>query len=80
VSLFALMFILMSPPSQAFLLHSLSVLMEWMAAWAPISYVLVVILMAAPLTAVFLIRTWPEHVEPESPMAKYRRDPLDEEE
>jgi hypothetical protein len=35
----------------------------------------------APIVAIYLIKTWPVHVEPENPMAKYRRgdDVVDDE-
>jgi hypothetical protein len=76
--LFALVFIMLAPPTRTFVLTHLTGAAEWLMAWAPISFILVAILIAAPIISVILVRTWPEHVEPENPMAKYRRDPLDE--
>ena len=76
--LFALMFILITPASRAMLVAAVTSTAEWSAKWAPVSYILLAILLAAPVVAIVLIRTWPKHVEPENPMAKYRRDPLDD--
>lgn len=76
--LFALVFILIAPPARAFLFAHLTGGAEWLKAWAPFSFILLAILIVAPLVAFYIMRTWPVHVEPENPMAKYRRDPLDE--
>jgi hypothetical protein len=77
--LFILIFVLMAPGSQAFLGASMSGASKWMAAWAPISFFLLALLFVAPIAAIYLIKTWPVHVEPENPMAKYRREAIDEE-
>jgi hypothetical protein len=76
--LFALVFILIAPPSRAFIFAHIAGAGDWLMSWAPFSFILVAILIAAPMVAIYVIRTWPEHVEPENPMAKYRRDPLDD--
>jgi hypothetical protein len=77
--LFILFFVLIAPQSQAFLLGLLTGASTWISAWAPFSYVLLVILLAAPFAGLHMIRTWPQRVDPENPMAKYRREmPLDE--
>ena len=77
--LFVLVFALITPQSQAFLHDSTTSLGAWIAAWAPLSYLLLLILLAAPFAGVHLIRSWPKRVEPENPMAKHRKElPLDE--
>ena len=52
---------------------------EWLWSWAPLSFVLLAIVIAAPFVAIHMVRSAPVHVEPENPMAKYRRDTLDDE-
>jgi hypothetical protein len=74
--LFAMFFVMIAPPSRNFMLKSMAVGGAWMMNWAPFSFILLAILIAAPMAAIHLIRSWPKHVEPENPMAKYRRDPL----
>ena len=76
--LFALFFIMLAPPTRNFILTHLAGAGGWLVAWAPISFILVAILIAAPIVSLILVHTWPVHEEPENPMAKYRRDPLDE--
>jgi hypothetical protein len=76
--LFVLTFVLIAPASRAFIVTSLTGVSTWMVSWAPFSFLLLMILLAAPIVAVYLIKTWPVHVEPENPMAKYRREPVDE--
>ena len=72
--LFVLVFALITPQSQAFLHDSTTSLGAWIAAWAPLSYLLLLILLAAPFAGMHLIRSWPKAVEPENPMAKYRKE------
>jgi len=76
--LFVLIFLLISPPSRAFLLASMTGTSAWIASWAPFSYILLAIAAVAPIVGIYIIKSWPVHVEPENPMAKYRREPVDE--
>ena len=77
--LFILFFLLILPESRAFLVASTTSAGAWITAWAPVSYLLLLILVAATFAAIYLMRTWPEKVEPENPMAKYRKEmPCDE--
>jgi hypothetical protein len=72
--LFILIFVLLTPQAQAFLHGSSESAVSFLHAWAPFSYVLLGILMIGPMAAMYLMHTWPKHVEPENPMAKYRRE------
>jgi hypothetical protein len=65
---------MIAPASRAFIVASLSGVADWMVSWAPFSFLLLAILLVAPIAAIYLIKTWPVHVEPENPMAKYRRE------
>jgi len=77
--LFVLFFVVIMPQSQAFLLASAAGIGAWTSAWAPFSYILFLILLAAPFAGMHLVRTWPQTVEPENPMAKYRKEmPIEE--
>lgn len=79
LGLFILVVILIAPQSRAFLVACLTSASEWMTHWAPFSFILVALLIAAPIVGIYLMKTWPVHVEPENPMAKYRREaPVDE--
>jgi hypothetical protein len=77
--LFILFFVLIAPQSQHFLLGLATGASAWITDWAPLSYFLLLILVVAPIAGIHMIRSWPERVDPENPMAKYRREmPLDE--
>ena len=77
--LFILIFVLIAPQSRIFLLGLATGAGVWIANWAPFSYILLLILLAAPFAGMYLVRTAPERVDEENPMAKYRRElPIDD--
>jgi len=79
VILFILIFVLIAPQSQKFLLGVAASTGAFLTAWAPFSYLLVLIVLAAPFVGMYLVNNAPKTVVPESPMAKYRNEvPLDE--
>jgi NADH:ubiquinone oxidoreductase subunit 6 (subunit J) len=71
--LFGLMFVVMMSQSTGAFGARMAQTMAWMHAWAPISYLLLLIVLAAPIASFKIMHSWPKHVEPENPMAKYRR-------
>jgi hypothetical protein len=72
--LFMLVFVGIAPQSRAFLTGVLAHSVESLNAWAPISYLVLLILLAAPVVSVMVVKSWPVKVEPENPMAKYRKE------
>ncbi len=80
VVMFVLVFVLIAPQSRAFLLTLATGASAFLTAWAPFSYILLLILLAAPCVGMYIVHSWPQRVEEENPMAKYRREiPLDDE-
>jgi hypothetical protein len=78
--LFLIIFILLAPQSRAFLTGLMVNFGTLMTAWAPFSYILVALLLGTLFAGLYVIQSWPAHVEPENPMAKYRREaPVEEE-
>jgi cell division protein FtsW (lipid II flippase) len=78
--LFLLFFVMIAPQSRTFVLGLATAAGAFIADWAPFSYVLVLILVAVPFVVMYMVHTAPQRVDPENPMAKYRREmPLDEE-
>ena len=57
--LFILFFVLIAPQSQHFLLSLATGASTWISDWAPISYILLVILLVAPVIGIHMIRSWP---------------------
>jgi hypothetical protein len=70
--LFALMFFVMVGQSNGSMSQRMDQTFAWIHAWAPLSYLLILIVLIAPVVSMKLIHSWPKHVEPEDPMAKYR--------
>ena len=70
--LFGLIFILMTAVSNGTLSARVEHTIAWIHAWAPFSYLLMVVLLAAPAVSLKIMNSWPKHVEPEDPMARYR--------
>ena len=69
-----LVFILIAPQSRASLGAHLTGVGEWIHTWAPFSYILLLTLPVAGFAAMFMVKNAPLRVEPDNPMAKYRKD------
>jgi hypothetical protein len=77
--LFILFFIGITPQTRHFVIGAAAGTAAWVADWAPVSYFLLLIVLAAPFAGMYIMHTWPQRVVEENPMAKYRREtPLDE--
>ena len=69
-----LVFILIAPTSRAYLLAHLTDVGQWIHAWSPFSYILLLMLPAAGLASAMMVKKAPLREEPENPMAKYRSE------
>jgi len=72
--LFTVAMLMLLPATNAVLTGRLGTFGAWLGAWAPFSYLIVALVLAAPVAAIQMMLSWPKHVEPENPMAKYRRE------
>ena len=70
--LFALVFVLIAPPCRKFIAEHL----DQINAWAPYSYILLLLVLIAPIAAMVVINRLPKIVEPEDPMKMYRTEEL----
>ena len=70
--LFGLIFVLMSAQNNGTLGERMNQTFTWIHAWAPFSYILIALILIAPIVSMKIIASWPKHVEPEDPMRKYR--------
>jgi uncharacterized membrane protein len=77
--LFVMFFVLLAPQTRNFLGGLMLGAGAFIQAWAPFSYILLLLLAGALIAGVYLIRTWPVRVDAENPMAKYNREPPFEE-
>lgn len=67
-------FLMIAPQSREFLFSHLTSAGERIHAWAPFSYIAVMLFLIAPFASMYLVRKWPAKPEPEDPMAKYKKD------
>lgn len=70
--LFALFFLLLSSKSREFLGGAFAGAGEFMAKWAPYSYVVLAIVVLVPSIVATALIKWPQPPEPENPMARYK--------
>jgi hypothetical protein len=73
-TLFALIFVFIAPASRKFLGGLLAQAGENLVHYAPYSYAGLILLLVSAIGAIIMIKTWPAYVEPENPMAKYKRE------
>jgi len=71
---FLVLFLLLAPSSRKLLGSWLGNAGNWMAAWAPFSYIIVLIVVIATGVSAVMMARWPQHVEPPNPMSKYKGD------
>jgi hypothetical protein len=72
--LFGLFFLVMSAQQTGTLQARIEGTVTWLHAWAPFSYIIILIVLICPVVMMKLMSSWPERKEPEDPMAKYRRE------
>ena len=68
----AILFLLIMPACREFLFGSLSKSADWFVAWAPFSYIIVFIMLMAPLVCAYVVKSGPKLQEPEDPLARYK--------
>jgi hypothetical protein len=71
---FLVVFLLLAPSTRAIIMASVSGAVHWLNEWSPISWVILGILMAAPVVSYLLMARWPKPEEPENPLKKYKQD------
>jgi hypothetical protein len=77
--LFTVVVLLVAPQSRFFIMARVATAGSFIDHWAPFSYILMLLLVAATFAAMYVMKSWPKTEEPENPMAKYRRqDPVDD--
>jgi hypothetical protein len=71
---FIVMFLLIGEKSRALLTLWVTDAGKWMVAWAPFSFIILALVIAAPIASLMLMVKWPKVPEPENPLAKYKND------
>ena len=71
---FLIFFLLIAPKTRALILGWMNDAGAWVTNWAPFSYLIIVLAIAAPLAAAMLMIKWPKVPEPENPLARYKHE------
>jgi hypothetical protein len=72
-ALFGFVFALISPTSRGFIVGLVARTGESLDASAPLSYILLSVMLALLLVSVLMIKFWPQREDQANPMAKYRK-------
>lgn len=73
---FLFIFVLMMPQIRGPLFERLGGAGEWIGKWAPFSYIVLALLLAATIAALVIMIKWPAPPPPEDPLAKYKKQDL----
>jgi hypothetical protein len=71
---FVVLFLLIGEKSRTLLTLWATDAQKWIVAWAPFSFIILALAIAAPIAALMLMVKWPKVQEPENPLAKYKND------
>jgi len=72
--LFGLFFLYMTSQQNGSLQARIDGTMQWLHAWAPFSYLIILLVLVSPVAMMKIMNSWPKREEPEDQMAKYRRE------
>lgn len=70
--LFALFFVLLAPKTRTMLGGVVTGAGDWIVKWAPLSYLLLMVVIIVPAVAALVLIKWPQPPEPENPLARYK--------
>ena len=71
---FVVFFLLIAPKTRALITGWLADAGNWVVNWAPFSFIVIGLLIAAPIAAAILMVKWPKPVEPENPLSRYKHE------
>jgi len=72
--LFAIVLLLIAPSTRNRIMASIDATIAWTIEYAPLSFLAFLIPIATAIAAFVIVKNAPKWEEPESPMAKYRRE------
>jgi cytochrome c-type biogenesis protein CcmH/NrfG len=72
--IFLVFFLLIAPSTRKILTGMLGQSGDWIANWAPFSYIILALLLVAGFFSLYLMAHWPRVQEPENPLARYKND------
>ena len=72
--IFGVMFLFIGDTTRRILFGRLENFVKWIGDWAPFSYLILALVLAAPVVVVHQMLTCPKPVEPENELKKYLRE------
>ena len=75
--LFLLFFAFMSATVRDKTANVIGTVMHWIALYQPMSYLVVMLVILAPILSGFLVAYWPRTPEPENPLLRYKNEHFD---
>ncbi|MGA2146851.1 MAG: hypothetical protein ABSH49_18020 [Bryobacteraceae bacterium] len=74
---FLFIFVLMMPQIRVPLFERLGGAGDWIGKWAPFSYIVLALFLAATIAALVIMIKWPAPPKPEDPLAKYKKQDIE---
>ena len=71
---FLLFFLFMSDTARGKIGDTMAAVTQWINAYQPVSYMVVAIILMAPLLSYLLVLRWPRTPDPENPLNQYKRE------
>jgi len=75
--LFLIFFAFMSATVREKTANVIGTITHWINLYQPMSYLVVIVVILAPLLSFFLVAYWPRTQEPENPLLRYKNEHLD---
>jgi len=72
ILLFVLIFVMIGSGSRAMVAGIFGGAGDWIAKYAPFSYIILVVIVLVPIAAAIVVWKWPEPPEPENPLARFK--------
>lgn len=74
LGLFVVIFTILTPSSRKMLDTSLTGAGDWIVKYAPVSYLVLVVILIVPVIAATVVMRPPAPPEPENPLARYKAE------
>ena len=74
IALFLLVFLMIGSGSRALITNVFAGAGDWIAKYAPLSYMILAVIVIVPVVAAIVVMKWPEPPEPENPLARFKHE------
>jgi len=74
IGLFVVIFAMLAPASRTMLTNSVAGAGDWIVKYAPLSYLVLAMVLIVPIVATAVVMSKPNPPEPENPLARYKAE------